>query len=195
MQALNEVDPGVVEGTNLRVLKYPHPSLRAENSIITEDELTDESIAELAKEIFLIMYAAKGNGLAAAQVGINKQLMVYNESGDRSQWLNEVIMVNPVINEFSETTDVVFEGCLSFPFMCGLVKRSKWVQVEAMNLNGEKVTKKLKGLEARIFQHEYDHLNGVVYIDRMEEESKTEVQGRLAELIREFGTANGEPAL
>lgn len=197
LQALREeVDPGVVEGTNLRVLKYPHPALRAENAVITEDELSDGSIAKLAREMLLVMYAAEGIGLAAPQVGINKRLMVYNESGDRSKWLDEVIMVNPVVTEFSDATDIEIEGCLSFPDMNGLVQRSKWIKVEAMNLKGKKMKKKFKGWEARIFQHEYDHLDGAVYIDRLEEESKPEVEGRLAELVREFDAAtNGAPAL
>jgi peptide deformylase len=196
MEALKEeVDPGVLEGTDLRVLRYPHPSLRTANAIITQDELNDGSIAKLAKEMFMVMYAAEGVGLAAPQVGVNKRLMVYNEAGDRSKWLNEVVMVNPVITEFSEATDVETEGCLSFPDMNGEVQRSKWIKVEAINLKGKKMKKKFKGWEARIFQHEYDHLDGIVYIDRLLPESKTAVEGRLAELVQEFDGANGEPAL
>ena len=79
-----EVDPGVVEGTDLRVLKYPHPSLRAPNDEISDEELTGpgSDISKIAKEMFLVMYATQGVGLAAPQVGINKRLMVYNEHGD-----------------------------------------------------------------------------------------------------------------
>lgn len=190
-----EVDPGVVEGTDLRVLKYPHPSLRAENTIISEEELKSGSISKLAKEMFLVMYAAEGVGLAAPQVGVNKRLMVYNESGDRKKWLDEVVMVNPVITEFSEGVDVETEGCLSFPDMNGEVERSKWIKVEAINLKGKKIKKKFKGWEARIFQHEYDHLDGVVYIDRLLPESKEQVQERLSELVDVFDTSIGEPAL
>eukprot|EP00957_Ditylum_brightwellii_P124109 9460595-Ditylum_brightwellii.AAC.1 len=78
--------------------------------------------------MLLVMYAAEGVGLAAPQVGINKRLMVYNESGDRKKWLSEVIMVNPKIVEFSDATDVENEGCLSFPDMNGDVQRSKWIK-------------------------------------------------------------------
>lgn len=191
----DEVDPGVVEGTELRVLKYPHPALRAENAFITEEEIKNGSIGKLAREMFLVMYAAEGVGLAAPQVGVNKRLMVYNESGDRTKWLDEVILVNPVISEFSDTTDIETEGCLSFPDMNGQVERSKWIKVEAMTLKGKALKKKYKGWEARIFQHEYDHLDGVVYIDRLVEESKTSVQERLSQLVKEFDNTNGEPAL
>mmetsp|Transcript_37631 Transcript_37631/g.82410 ORF Transcript_37631/g.82410 Transcript_37631/m.82410 type:complete len:250 (-) Transcript_37631:73-822(-) len=185
--AVEEVDPGVVEGTDLRVLKYPDPSLRAENSECTDEELKDGSISKIAKEMFMVMYAAEGVGLAAPQVGVNKRLMVYNESGDKKKWLDEIVMVNPKIVEFSEAKDVEIEGCLSFPNMNGKVQRSKWIKVEAQNLKGKKIKKKFKGWEARIFQHEYDHLDGVVYIDRLDEEDRKEVQPVLDDLIETFG--------
>lgn len=187
-----EVDPGVVAGTHLRIIKYPHPALRNNNAEISQEELKDGSIAQLVKEMFSVMYAAEGVGLAAPQVGVNKRLMVYNPSGDKTKWLDEVVMVNPAITDFSEGKDVETEGCLSFPEMSGKVERSKWVKVEAINLKGKKLKKKFTGWEARIFQHEYDHLDGVVYIDRLLEESKDEVKERLEELVDEF---DGEPAL
>ena len=184
-----EIDPGVVEGTDLRVLKYPHPSLRAANEEIPVEELTGpgSEIAKIAKEMFLVMYATQGVGLAAPQVGINKCLMVYNESGDSRKWMQEVVMVNPKIVEFSEAKDVEEEGCLSFPGMGGDVERSKWIKVEAQNLKGKKIKKKFTGWEARIFQHEFDHLTGTVYVDRLSEEGRKKVQPRLNELIGEFG--------
>lgn len=184
-----EVDPGVVEGTDLRVLKYPHPSLRAPNDEISDEELTGpgSDISKIAKEMFLVMYATQGVGLAAPQVGINKRLMVYNEHGDSKKWMSEVTMVNPKIVEFSEASDVEEEGCLSFPDMGGDVERSKWIKVEAQNLNGKKIKKKFRGWEARIFQHEYDHLDGKVYIDRLSEDGRKEVQPKLDELIDTFG--------
>jgi len=183
----DEVDPGKVEGTDLTVLKYPNPSLRAENAEITQEELDDGSIAKIAKEMLLVMYAADGVGLAAPQVGINKRLIVYNESGDSKKWLNEIIMVNPKIVEFSNAKDVENEGCLSFPDMRGNVERPKWVKVEAISLKGRKIKKKFKGWESRIFQHEYDHLDGVVYIDRLSEEGRAEVQPKLDALAENFG--------
>lgn len=187
--SLEEVDPGVVEGTDLTVLKYPHPSLRAENVEIPVEELTGpgSETSRIAKEMFLVMYATNGVGLAAPQVGINKRLMVYNQSGDKKKWMQEVIMVNPKIVEFSQAKDIEQEGCLSFPDMGGDVERSKWIKVEALNLKGKKIKKKFTGWEARIFQHEYDHLDGVVYIDRLTEEGRKEVQPTLDELIKKYG--------
>ncbi|KAG7356493.1 peptide deformylase [Nitzschia inconspicua] len=183
-----EVDPGVVEGTDLRIVKYPHPALRSHNEEVTLEELKESTeIADLAKGMLKVMYAAEGVGLAAPQVGVNKRLMVYNPTGDSKRWLDETILVNPRIVEFSEAKDEEIEGCLSFPDMSGEVIRSKWIKVEALNLKGKKIKKKFTGWEARIFQHEYDHLDGTVYIDRLSEETRAKVQPRLNELIEEFG--------
>ena len=184
-----EVDPGIVEGTDLRVLKYPHPALRAPNEEIPIEELTGPGcdISKIAKEMFLVMYATKGVGLAAPQVGINKRLMVYNPEGDPKKWMQETIMVNPKIVEYSEAKEWDEEGCLSFPDMSGDVERSKWIKVEAQNLKGKKIKKKFTGWEARIFQHEYDHLDGTVYIDRLTQEGRAKVQVTLEELISNYG--------
>jgi peptide deformylase len=184
---VEEVDPDHVDGTDLRVLKYPHPALRAPNVEITEEELASGEFTKIAKEMFLVMYATSGVGLAAPQVGINKKLMVYNQSGDKTKWLEEVIMVNPKIVAYSDAISLEQEGCLSFPGMNGDVERSKWIKVEAQKLNGKKMKKKFIGWEARIFQHEYDHLDGIVYPDRLEGEEKELVKGRLGELVKEFG--------
>ena len=133
------------------------------------------------------MYAAQGVGLAAPQVGVNKRLMVYNPEGDEKKWVQEVVLVNPRIVGRSEGTDEEQEGCLSFPDMSGVVERNKWIKVEAQNLKGKTIKKKFAGWEARIFQHEYDHLDGVVYVDRLKDAEKEKVQPRLDELVADFG--------
>lgn len=180
-----DTDQAVEE--ELRILSYPHPALRAENVEVTKEELESGEISKIAKEMFSVMYATSGVGLAAPQVGINKRFMVYNQSGDPQKWLDQVVMINPRIVEFSDGTDVDTEGCLSLPEMQGKVERSKWIKVEAMNMKGKKIKKKYKGWEARVFQHEYDHLDGVLYPDRMTDEEHTKVQPRMNEMIDEFG--------
>ena len=190
--AKEEVDPGVVEGTDLRIVKYPHPALRAPNIEIDMDALKQdkEALAELtklAKDMLKVMYAADGVGLAAPQVGVNQRLMVYNPSGDSRKWLEETILVNPQIVNYSDAKEQDIEGCLSFPEMDGPVERSKWIKVEALSLQGRTIRKKFTGWEARIFQHEYDHLDGTVYIDRLAEEDREQVQPVLDALIKDFG--------
>lgn len=181
-----ETDPGEVSG--LRILTYPDPRLRAPNAEITD---FDDELKSTARRMFKLMYAADGVGLAAPQVGINKRLMVYNEFGDPKKWLNEIVLVNPRIVEKSPGRDIATEGCLSFPGMDGPVERSKWIKVEAQNLKGKKLKKKFTGFEARLFQHEYDHLDGVVYIDHLDNESLESVQSRLDELRAGSAEASG----
>ncbi len=180
-----EVDPGAVAGTDLRVLRYPHPLLRAPNAEFEKSELAGEA-RKLAKEMLLVMYASKGVGLAAPQVGVNKRLMVFNVEGDSKAWVHETVLVNPRIIATSKASDVEPEACLSFPGMSGAVRRREWVKVEAYKLNGKKFKVKYEGWKARVFQHEYDHLDGVLYIDRLEEEDQPEVQQRLSELTEEY---------
>lgn len=188
--AEEEVDPGVVEGTDLRVLKYPHPSLRANDEEVT---VFDDALKKTLKEMFLVMYASKGVGLAAPQVGINKRIMVFNPDGDKKKWLSEVSLINPKIVDQSEATDIELEACLSFPGMEGKVRRHKWIKVEAQNAAGKKITKKYTGWTARVFQHEYDHLEGTVYVDRLEEESdKVAVKPKLEELAKAYKDEHGD---
>lgn len=112
--------------------------------------------------------------------------MVYNPSGDKKKWMEETVWVNPMITAYGEGTSNEEEGCLSFPGMQGKVERPKWVKVEGVNLKGKKLKKKFQGFEARVFQHEFDHLDGVCYVDRLVEEDLNEVQARLDELVKEF---------
>lgn len=183
--AEEEIDPGVIEGTDLRVLKYPHPLLRAPNDTVEIDGFNAD-LKQTAREMLKVMYASRGVGLAAPQVGVNKRLMVFNPDGDSKAFLKEVVMVNPEIVASAKKCEVEGEACLSFPGMNGKVQRPEWVKVEAYRLNGKKFKVKYEGWVARIFQHEYDHLQGVLYIDRLEEEDKETVKDRLAELVADY---------
>ncbi|GMH70596.1 hypothetical protein TL16_g05450, partial [Triparma laevis f. inornata] len=176
--------------TDFLIVKYPHPSLRHVNEECTEEEvrISNGLISSLSKQMFLIMYAANGVGLAAPQIGVNKRLMVYNPSGDPKKWMEETVWVNPIITDFSDSKGIEEEGCLSFPSMQGLVERPKWIKVSGQNLKGKTLKKKFTGFEARVFQHEYDHLDGVVYVDRLiNDEEREKVRPRLEELVSEFG--------
>lgn len=150
-----------VTGSKLKILKYPHPQLRVDNDEVT---VFDVGLKETCQELLKIMYSSDGIGLAAPQVGINKRIMVFNEDGDDKKTENEMILINPKIISKSESTDVREEGCLSFPMIYGKVVRSLNIDVEYQNISGEKLTKTFEGMSARIFQHEYDHLDKVVFI-------------------------------
>lgn len=94
-------------------------------------------------------------------MGVNKRLMVFNEKGDSDAASFEMILVNPVVTGQSDETDLEEEGCLSFPLILGKVYRHKWISVDYQNISGDKKSLKLEGWPARLFQHEFDHLDKV----------------------------------
>jgi len=179
-----EINPGAVEGTDLRILEYPHPRLRAPNTEVVE---FDDSLRSLTREMFAIMYASRGVGLAAPQLGINKRLMVFNPEGKKEKWMSEVVLCNPRIVEWGPGRDVEEEGCLSFPGFTADVERAVWIKVEFQNGRGKKMAKKYAGWEARIFQHEYDHLDGILYVDRLTEAERARIQPELDRLVEAHG--------
>ena len=179
-----ETDPGPVKGTKLKILKYPNPKLRSENAVVS---VFDDALRQRASEMLLVMYAADGIGLAAPQVGLNERLMVFNELGDPSKPDKEMVLVNPTILSKSDKTDLREEGCLSFPLINGKVERSTAIEVQYQSLTGETVQKKFEGMPARIFQHEYDHLDKVLFIDRLVPEDKAINQKRLDKYVKKYG--------
>jgi len=179
-----EKDPGAVAGTHLRVLKYPHPQLRGENAPITA---FDEALAKEAREMLLVMYAADGIGLAAPQVGLNKRLMVFNEKGEADESAFEMVLANPTIVARADEEDLKEEGCLSFPIIYGKVHRATWIEVQYNTLAGDTVTERFEGVPARIFQHEYDHLDRTLFIDRLVEEDRLKMQRRLNKMVKKYG--------
>jgi peptide deformylase len=180
----DEINPGAVNGTDLLILEYPHPLLRALNSEVVT---FDDSLRKLTQEMFAIMYASRGVGLAAPQLGINKRLMVFNPDGKKEKWMSEVVLCNPRIVEWGIARETDEEGCLSFPGFTADVDRANWIQVEFQNGRGRAMRKKYTGWEARIFQHEYDHLDGVLYVDRLSEAERARIQPELDRLVAAHG--------
>ena len=121
-------------------------------------------------------------GLAAPQIGINENLFVYNPSDSKNM---ERIVCNPLINKYSTEVIIEEEGCLSLRSdeCAGQVARSEWIEVEYQNELGQKVRRRLKGFEARVFQHEYDHLRGVLCYDRFPPEDREAVQQSIEMLL------------
>lgn len=133
-----------------------------------EVEHIDDKIKELSQDMLETMYKNDGVGLAACQVGILKRIIVYDylyveEDGKKSP----MVMINPVIKNRSKSMVFVEEGCLSFPDEYKEVKRHEKVTVEYTDLDGKRKTLHAKDLEAVVIQHETDHLDGVVFLDRV----------------------------
>ncbi|BFG26901.1 hypothetical protein CerSpe_131740 [Prunus speciosa] len=151
--------------TPLKIVEYPDPILRAKNKRI---DSFDENLKILVDEMFDIMYKTDGIGLSAPQVGINVQLMVFNPVGERGEG-EEIVLVNPRVSRYSQKTRPFNEGCLSFPGIYADVVRPESVKIDARDINGARFTVNLSGLPARVFQHEFDHLQGILFFDRMSE--------------------------
>lgn len=161
--------------------------LRADNLKVTE---FDQSLADTASNMLKVMYAADGIGLAAPQVGVNLRLMVFNEMSGEAPEIekaHEKVLANPVILDMSDELESGEEGCLSFPHLYGNVLRSPWVDVEYQNLQGEVQKVSYEGYVARIFQHEYDHLDKILFIDRLDANDKQRLAKRLGRMVSKRG--------
>jgi len=169
----------------MRIVTYPHPALRRKALPLTS---IDKDLRLQVGEMFDLMYDAKGLGLAATQVALPYQLLVMNMTGKPEQKDLEAVYLNPVIVERKGIQEGE-EGCLSFPGMYQKVRRAKTVKVQAYNLQGQLVELTASDLEARAWQHELDHLNGVLYIDKMGPLAKLACRGTIREFERQFRKA------
>ena len=179
----------------LDIVQYGDPVLRAKGKRI---EKVDNRVRELAQNMIETMHAANGVGLAAQQVGEPIQLTVLDvsqvEDRPTTMKLNghdvdpatamPLILANPQV-ELGRETDSGTEGCLSFPEITGEIDRAISIHVHAQNLNGEPVEIETSGFLARAIQHEVDHLNGILFIDRMSSAAKTSLASRLKRLQKE----------
>lgn len=131
------------------------------------------------------MYQANGVGLAAPQIGLNENIFVYNPSGDKASTNMERVVCNPIITKYSPEVQVEDEGCLSLrsDFCAGQVARASWIETEYQNELGQQIRRRLKGFEARVFQHEYDHLKGILCWDRFPPEDREAVQANIDQLL------------
>jgi len=120
----------------------------------------DRSLRKLAKRMIRTMHDAPGVGLAAPQVGVLQRLLVYDVDDDPQ------VLVNPVLDEYSEEIEESDEGCLSVPGVTMPVERAVSVRVRGFDASGEPVDFRAEGFEARVIQHETDHLDGVLIVDR-----------------------------
>lgn len=179
----------------LEIVKYGDPVLRKKGARI--EKITPE-IEKLVKEMFETMYAARGVGLAAQQIGKALQLCVIDvsEVEDRPSTLEvnnqeadvkafmPLTLINPEIKPLGKEVAGA-EGCLSFPEMYAEITRQESVEVTALNAKGQEMHFRAGGLLARAIQHEVDHLNGILFIDRMEKPDKEELKLRLEALQKE----------
>jgi peptide deformylase len=169
----------------MKIVHYPHPALRYQARPLT---YIDKKLHLQIGEMWDCMYEVRGLGLAATQVALPFQLLLINITGDPEQRDREEIYINPVIIERKGSIDDD-EGCLSFPGLFQRVRRAKTIKVQAYNIKGEPVEVTASDLAARAWQHEIDHLNGVLFIDKMGTIAKLAARGSVKTFEREFRKA------
>jgi peptide deformylase len=144
------------------IITYGHPTLHRRSEPV---KVFDGELRKLADEMFDTMYRAEGVGLAAPQVNVSLQLAVMAVPREKEEKLHLVI-VNPRIVETRGQWEFE-EGCLSVPEIRDMVTRPEWIRVEYQDMDGKPQSLEADGLLARVIQHEIDHINGVVFVDRL----------------------------
>lgn len=164
----------------LRILTYPDPFLREVSDPV---ETIDDSIRKLAEEMIETMYAAKGVGLAAPQVGHHLRLFIVDLDPEKR---DPRVLINPEFLRRSKEKSVEDEGCLSVPGITARVKRPEAVTVKALDLDGNEVEYSGGGLLGRALQHENDHLDGMLFIDKVSTAARLALRGELAHLEQDY---------
>ena len=175
----------------MKIVKYPHPALRVQARPVTA---IDKEVQMAAGQMLDLMYTHEGLGLAAPQVALDIQLLVMNFEGDPERKDMEYVAINPVIVESKGSVNDR-EGCLSFPGLYQNVRRAKSVKVQAYNLKGELYEMTCSELPARVWQHEIDHLQGVLFIDKMGPLGRMGSKKDLEKFIAEFEEAKKKGTL
>jgi peptide deformylase len=175
----------------LPIIQTGNPILRAVARALTLDEIRSTELQNLIGSMKETMRAAPGVGLAAPQLGVSLQLVVIEDDADVKTKLNEEelnlrertpvpfhVLINPTMKVIGEERVEFFEGCLSVAGFAASTQRFRRVSVTALNEHGEEFTKEATGWYARIIQHELDHLNGTLYIDRMDSKTFATVENK-----------------
>jgi peptide deformylase len=167
---------------SLEIVSHPHPALRWKSREVTR---IDAELREMVQQMFGLMYAARGIGLAANQVALPYRLFVMNPTGDSEQPDQEQVFLNPQITRRNGSEEDE-EGCLSLPEIYGPVTRATRIVVDAFDLSGRQFQQELEDLPARVVQHEYDHLDGILFTDRVAPSVVPQLQPLIEDLELQF---------
>ncbi len=164
----------------LSVINFPHPALRRPSKPLVK---VDRTIQRLVNRMFELMYQHKGIGLAANQVNLPFQLFVVNLEGEANG--QQRVFINPVL-ESPKGRKEAEEGCLSIPQVYGNVLRPEEVRIKAYEIDGTEIDELATGILARVVQHEFDHLQGVMFTERMSENARKAIDHELEAFEIEF---------
>jgi peptide deformylase len=172
----------------MELVYYPDPRLRDVSKKIAT---VDQDLLDAVPQMFEIMYKARGIGLAGPQAGLGRRIVVANLTGDPKNKDGEQIFINPeIVDRSGELREE--EGCLSLPGMAAQVLRAEKVLVRYKDLKGKVVEREAEMLESRLFQHEIDHLDGILIVDKMTPADRKQWTALIKELEEDF-KANRKP--
>lgn len=154
-------------GEKLRIVRLGHPALRHVAEPVPEEWFGTGRLANLARDLVHTMTEEEGVGLAAPQVAEPLRLFAYWVPGDDDAEVAPTVLVNPEVRPVGSELEEGWEGCLSIPGLRGLVPRHQRIKVNARAVDGSPISLTASAFHARVIQHEYDHLDGIVYLDRM----------------------------
>ena len=159
---------------------YGNPILRLKAKEIT---VFDEELAQFAKVLVEKMYEYDGIGLAAPQIGVSKRAIALDLSSESD---SPIVLINPEIIWQSEELQSDSEGCLSVPGIRGIVERPSSISLKAQNIDGEEILfEKVDGLFARALQHEVDHLNGIMFVDKLSSAKRSMLSSKLKKMAKQ----------
>jgi len=167
--------------SSLKLVTVPNPVLRIKSKPIAR---VDKEFQSIVQEMFRLMYDLKGVGLAANQVGIPIRVFICNPSGKPNEG-SEMVFINPVISK-QKGNEEADEGCLSLPGVTATVKRSKSLWLNAYDHTGNEINTEYTGFIARIIQHEFDHLDGVLFVDRISDESLNSIAYSIDTIAQDY---------
>jgi len=168
--------------TSMNIITYPHPTLRRVSKPL---QRVDAELRKTIRGMFDVMYAAKGIGLAANQIDVPLRFFIVNLEAKAGAG-EELVFINPVISLPRGGSEEAEEGCLSLPGVYGQVVRPKQVRISAYSLAGNELKIDASGLLARCVQHELDHLDGVLFPDRMSSAARADIDEDLDVFETEF---------
>ena len=173
----------------MKVIRYPHPTLRHLSKPLKR---IDAELHQIVRRMFELMYEHRGVGLAANQVDLPYRLFIVNLAGKPGEG-EERVFINPVLTKPRGLAEAE-EGCLSLPELYSQVKRAEKITLDAFDLQGQAVKLELDGLFARVAQHETDHIDGKLFIDRLSTTGELQVRDVLRRFEEDFAArrAHGE---
>lgn len=155
-----------------KILTYPDKKLRNKASSILVEDILKPSFQKLITDLTTTMFHDDGVGIAATQIGEPYQIFILGRKTPEES----LVFINPRITFFSRKTNFTEEGCLSVPGIFGLVKRPVKVRLKALDRTGKKIDMKISGFDAKVIQHEFDHLQGILFIDKVEKITQGDIK-------------------